>query len=213
VANGTVTAVFLGEIMPATTSLPLVRWLSATTTTRCASVPGPGVAAQEPEGVRRLRAGGAEGVFHANGGAAPGADSRGPGDLVELCALEAAHDQEGGTFLAAIWAGGRVRDGSGHRRAAPFWLPAPVFPRPRAPGDALIVDLLSSRSARSGDYALRSEFMSTIPPPLPADLGGRLRRLRLGAMRRLSPELCGGHDHRWKPEEFLRTLSKPKSLA
>ncbi len=49
--------------------------------------------------------------------------------------------------------------------------------------------------------------MSTTPPPLPADLEAGLRRLRLGAMRRLSPELLTvAKTQRWKPEEFLRTL-------
>jgi DNA replication protein DnaC len=49
--------------------------------------------------------------------------------------------------------------------------------------------------------------MSTTPPPLPVDLEAGLRRLRLGAMRQLSPELLVvAKTQRWKPEEFLRTL-------
>src|SRR5271157_4857137 len=49
--------------------------------------------------------------------------------------------------------------------------------------------------------------MSTTPPALPADLEAGLRRLRLGAMRRLAPELLMvAKTQRWKPEEFLRTL-------
>ncbi len=49
--------------------------------------------------------------------------------------------------------------------------------------------------------------MSTSPPPLAADLDAGLRRLRLGAMRRLSPELLVvAKTQRWRPEEFLRTL-------
>ena len=49
--------------------------------------------------------------------------------------------------------------------------------------------------------------MNTTPPPLAADLEAGLRRLRLGAMRRLSPELLMvAKTQRWKPEEFLRTL-------
>ncbi len=49
--------------------------------------------------------------------------------------------------------------------------------------------------------------MSTTPPPLPPDLEAGLRRLRLGAMRRLAPELLvTGKTQRWSPEEFLRTL-------
>ena len=49
--------------------------------------------------------------------------------------------------------------------------------------------------------------MSTAPPALPADLEAGLRRLRLRAMRALSPELLvTAKTQRWKPEEFLRTL-------
>ncbi len=49
--------------------------------------------------------------------------------------------------------------------------------------------------------------MSAAPPPLAADLEAGLRRLRLGAMRRLSPELLVvAKTQRWKPEDFLRTL-------
>ena len=45
------------------------------------------------------------------------------------------------------------------------------------------------------------------PPVLPGDLESGLRRLRLGAMRRLAPELLlTAKTQRWKPEEFLRTL-------
>jgi len=44
-------------------------------------------------------------------------------------------------------------------------------------------------------------------PALAADLEGGLRRLRLGAMRRLAPELLvTAKTQRWSPEEFLRTL-------
>ena len=49
--------------------------------------------------------------------------------------------------------------------------------------------------------------MNTTPAPLPADLEAGLRRLRLGAMRALCPELLVvATTQRWKPEEFLRTL-------
>jgi DNA replication protein DnaC len=49
--------------------------------------------------------------------------------------------------------------------------------------------------------------MTTTPPPLAADLEAGLRRLRLSAMRALSPELLvTAKTQRWKPEEFLRTL-------
>jgi DNA replication protein DnaC len=49
--------------------------------------------------------------------------------------------------------------------------------------------------------------MNTTPPSLASDLEAGLRRLRLGAMRRLCPELLVlAKTQRWKPEEFLRTL-------
>ncbi len=49
--------------------------------------------------------------------------------------------------------------------------------------------------------------MSTTPPPLPADLDAALRRLRLSAIRHLSPELLVvAKTQRWEPEAFLRTL-------
>jgi DNA replication protein DnaC len=49
--------------------------------------------------------------------------------------------------------------------------------------------------------------MSTTPPPLPADLESALRRLRLSAIRNLSPELLiTAKTQRWSPEDFLRTL-------
>ena len=49
--------------------------------------------------------------------------------------------------------------------------------------------------------------MSTAPPALPSDIEAGLRRLRLSAIRALSPELLvTAKTQRWKPEEFLRTL-------
>jgi DNA replication protein DnaC len=49
--------------------------------------------------------------------------------------------------------------------------------------------------------------MSTTPASLAPDIETGLRRLRLGAMRRLCPELLVlAKTQRWKPEEFLRTL-------
>jgi DNA replication protein DnaC len=49
--------------------------------------------------------------------------------------------------------------------------------------------------------------MTTTPPPLAADLEAGLRRLRLSAIRTLSPELLvTAKTQRWKPEEFLRVL-------
>ena len=49
--------------------------------------------------------------------------------------------------------------------------------------------------------------MTADTPTLPGDLDRGLRRLRLGAMRRLAPELLvTAKTQRWTPEEFLRTL-------
>jgi DNA replication protein DnaC len=49
--------------------------------------------------------------------------------------------------------------------------------------------------------------MVASPPVLPADLEAGLRRLRLGAMRRLAAELLvTSKTQRWSPEELLRTL-------
>lgn len=49
--------------------------------------------------------------------------------------------------------------------------------------------------------------MTTTPPPLAPDMEAGLRRLKLSAMRTLSPELLlTAKTQRWKPEEFLRTL-------
>lgn len=49
--------------------------------------------------------------------------------------------------------------------------------------------------------------MTTTPAPLAPDLEAGLRRLRLGAMRRLSAELLlTAKTQRWSPEDFLRTL-------
>jgi len=49
--------------------------------------------------------------------------------------------------------------------------------------------------------------MTAATQTLPADLDAGLRRLRLGAMRRLAPELLvTAKTQRWAPEEFLRTL-------
>ncbi len=49
--------------------------------------------------------------------------------------------------------------------------------------------------------------MTATPPALAADLDAGLRRLRLRAMRQVSPELLvTAKTQRWAPEEFLRTL-------
>src|ERR1700730_6790069 len=49
--------------------------------------------------------------------------------------------------------------------------------------------------------------MATAPPPLAPDLVAGLRRLQVGTMRRLAPELLvTAKTQRWSPEEFLRTM-------
>src|ERR1700722_12954764 len=49
--------------------------------------------------------------------------------------------------------------------------------------------------------------MTTTPPPRAPDIEAALRRLRLSAIRKLSPELLvSAKTQRWSPEEFLRTL-------
>lgn len=50
-------------------------------------------------------------------------------------------------------------------------------------------------------------MVAPAPPELAADLVAGLRRLKLGTMRRLAPELLlTAKTQRWSPEEFLRTL-------
>jgi DNA replication protein DnaC len=56
--------------------------------------------------------------------------------------------------------------------------------------------------------------MSTVAPPLPADLTAGLKRLKLATMRTLAPELLVvAKTQRWKPEEFLRTLVEAEIAA
>jgi DNA replication protein DnaC len=55
---------------------------------------------------------------------------------------------------------------------------------------------------------------ATSVPELPADLAAGLRRLKMGAMRRLAPELLvTAKTQRWNPEEFLRTLIEAEISA
>ena len=56
--------------------------------------------------------------------------------------------------------------------------------------------------------------MTTTPPPLPADLDAGLRRLRLSAIRKLSPELLvTATTQRWKPEELLRVFVEAEIVS
>ena len=56
--------------------------------------------------------------------------------------------------------------------------------------------------------------MSAAPPPLAGDLAAGLKRLKMGAMRRLAPELLvTAKTQRWSPEEFLRTLVEAEITA
>lgn len=56
--------------------------------------------------------------------------------------------------------------------------------------------------------------MTARTPALPADLEDGLRRLKLAAMRRLTPELLvTAKTQRWAPEEFLRTLVEAEITA
>jgi len=56
--------------------------------------------------------------------------------------------------------------------------------------------------------------MKPSPPNLPPDLEAGLRRLKLAAMRRLTPELLvTAKTQRWAPEEFLRTLVEAEISA
>jgi len=153
VANGTVTAVFLGEIIarhdfvaPGEMAICDDHYGGAR------PYPARAVRAKTP----------AEKAFVALGPVAEefikGAAARGvttlAGDLVELCALEAAHDRA--AFLAAI--GRAVEFGRFRATDVRSILAAGTgVPRPRAPGDALIVDLPFVEKRSLGDYALGSE--------------------------------------------------------
>ena len=153
VANGTVTAVFLGEII-ATHDL-----VAPGETAICDDHYG----GPRPYPARAVRAKTeAEKAFVALGPVAEafikGAAARGvttlAGDLTELCAMEAAHDRA--AFLAAI--GRAVEFGRFRASDVRSILAAGTgVPRPRAPGDALIVDLPTVAVRSLGEYAIGSE--------------------------------------------------------
>ncbi len=55
---------------------------------------------------------------------------------------------------------------------------------------------------------------ASTPPPLAPDLTEGLKRLKMAAMRRLTPELLvTAKTQRWNPEEFLRTLVEAEITA
>ena len=153
VANGTVTIVFLGEII-ATHDL-----VAPGETAVCDDHYG----GPRPEPTRAVRPKtAAEVAFCALGPAAEafikGAAARGvttlAADLVELCDLEAAHGKE--VLVAAIGRAvefGRFRAGDVRSILAA----GSGVPRPRGPGDALIVDLPVTETRSLDDYAIGSE--------------------------------------------------------
>ena len=126
------------------------------------------------------------------------------GDLDELAQMEAAHGKV--VLLAALERAasfGRFRAHDVRSIIAA----GTGAPRPAAPGEALIVELPLVPHALAERLRHRRAVVSTAPPALPADIEAGLRRLRLRAMRSLSPELLvTAKTQRWKPEEFLRTL-------
>jgi transposase len=153
VANGTVTVVFLGEII-ARHDL-----VAPGETAVCDDHYG----GPRPEPTRAVRPKTpAEVAFCALGPAAEafikGAASRGvttlAGDLVELCDLEAAHGRD--ALVAALGRAvefGRFRAGDVRSILAA----GTGVPRPRGPGDALIVDLPVTETRSLDDYAIGSE--------------------------------------------------------
>jgi len=153
VANGTVTIVFLGEII-ATHDL-----VAPGETAVCDDHYG----GPRPEPTRAVRPKtAAEVAFCALGPAAEafikGAAARGvttlAADLVELCDLEAAHGKE--VLVAALGRAvefGRFRAGDVRSILAA----GSGVPRPRGPGDALIVDLPVTETRSLDDYAIGSE--------------------------------------------------------
>jgi len=153
VANGTVTVVFLGEII-ATHDL-----VAPGETAICDDHYG----GARPYPARAVRAKTpAEKAFVALGPVAEefikGAAARGvttlAADLTELCAMEAAHDKT--AFLAAI--GRAVEFGRFRATDVRSILAAGTgVPRPRTPGDALIVDLPVVERRSLGDYAIGGE--------------------------------------------------------
>ena len=186
-----------------TTSSPLVRRPFSTSTT-AGPGPCPPVRCGPRPPPRRPSAPSARWPSPSSRGRPPGGSTSLKGDLDELAQMEAAHGKE--VLLAALEraaAFGRFRAHDVRSIIAA----GTGVPRPAAPGEALIVELPLVPTRSLSDYAIGERVMSTTPPALPADIEAGLRRLRLRAMRSLSPELLvTAKTQRWKPEEFLRTL-------
>jgi len=153
VANGTLTAVFLGEIIarhdivaPGETAICDDHYGGPR------PYPARAVRPKTPA-EQAFCALGDVAVAFVKGAAANGVTSL-AGDLDELCAMEAAHDRA--SFLAAL--GRAVEFGRFRASDVRSILAAGTgVPRPRAPGDALIVALPTVAVRSLGDYAIGSE--------------------------------------------------------
>jgi len=153
VANGTVTAVFLGEI------IARHNLVSPGETAVCDDhyggprpVPARAVRPKTPA-EKAFVALGAVAEEFIKGAAARGVTSL-AADLTELCAMEAAHDKT--AFLDAV--GRAVEFGRFRAKDVRSILAAGSgVPRPRGPGDALIVDLPVVETRLLDDYAFGGE--------------------------------------------------------
>ena len=122
------------------------------TTTTAARVPIP-PGRSGPRAEQAFCALGPVAVAFVKGAAASGVTTL-AADLAELCAMEAAHDKT--AFLAAIERA--VEFGRFRATDVRSILAAGTgVPRPRAPGDALIVDLPTVAVRSLGDYAIGGE--------------------------------------------------------
>ena len=204
VRDGVITVVFLGEIIaehlvvsPGETSINDDHYGGPR------PIAEPGGPAQESPAEKTFCALGPVADAFIKGAAAHGMTGLAR-DLEELSQLEAIHGRA--PVIAALEravAFGRFRAAdvvsildAGHGA-----------PRPTRPGEALIVELPIGPGALAVGLRHRARVMTTTPPPLAPDMEAGLRRLRLSAMRKLSPELLvTAKTQRWKPEEFLRTL-------
>ena len=153
VANGTVTATFLGEII-ATHDLVAPGEAAVCDDHYGGARPYPTRAVRpKTEAEQAFCELGDVAVAFIKGAAASGVTTL-AADLTELCAMEAAHDKS--AFLAAL--GRAVEFGRFRATDVRSILAAGTgVPRPRAPGDALIVDLPVVAIRSLGDYAIGGE--------------------------------------------------------